>query len=110
MTFTFNPDEHPELMAAVDDYDALADAGQADTPAGRAALDRCLQLAPPSLIEAMGAELQRSGLLPEQPCDYRADGTALYALSEVCARLGISEEEALAFLAEANPTDSIHSH
>lgn len=104
MQFDFNRDDYPEFMAEVDRLEALSAAGLEDSKEYSLALARMFELAPPEVRDASNAKLDELGLRPD-PIGYTADGEPVYALSDMAARLGLTEEEALAILAEA---DGLH--
>jgi hypothetical protein len=86
----------PEFLAALEDYNDLAERDMDDTPAGHAAWERVIRLAPPEFLDLATAKMRELDMLPA-PAGLDADGRPVYALSDLAAKLDVPEQELLDF-------------
>lgn len=89
----------PEFMQAAEKACALAERLGQDHRDAKAAMVLAMELAPADLKATIAAKAREMGLIPE-PCGYLADGTPLYNLGDVAAKLGQTPEEAQQAMAE----------
>ncbi|MDD5175772.1 MAG: hypothetical protein PHQ05_05045 [Sterolibacterium sp.] len=97
----------PEFAHAAMEYGIYVDAGLTHLPTARAAMARMLEYAPPSLQRRLHVKAQSLGLIPA-PTGYLDDGTAVYALDNLAAHLGMSPDEVKASLGGAQETGENH--
>ena len=84
----------PEFLAALEDYNDLAERDMDDTPAGHAAWKRVISLAPREFIDLATAKMRELDMLPT-PAGLDSDGRPVYELGAVAAKLGIPMDEAI---------------
>lgn len=83
----------PEFLAAMSACLRLEESLGPDHPDTVRALQRAMLLAPPSMLDFVGREAKAMGLIPEAD-GYTEDGTPVYRLEDVAAKLDISAQEA----------------
>ena len=85
----------PVFVRALEDFSALADLDQADTPAGRDAWARVVRNAPPEFMDMMSAKAGELGLLP-RPAGLDSHGRPVYNVRDVADLVGVTEAEVMA--------------
>ncbi len=83
----------PEFCAAMDTHERLVDTFGEDHPDTQRALTLVMEMAPEELKMEMRKMMREMGLMPEAD-GYLEDGSPVFRLESVAARLGMSEAEA----------------
>lgn len=83
----------PEFTLAIDEFKCLNDLLGEDHPAARQAFLLAMQLAPDEFIEMASEIAVELDMMPDAT-GYLADGTSLFSLVDIAAKLGVTFEEA----------------